>query len=109
MDFSIPQPLQEDVDRTNTRVAERVVPHLQAWYRQGEMPREFFALVGEAGGYGFELSRGRLTRRPTLREALLTEALAQVSGGAAISALAHADLGMMGLRPSPRSRTRTWG
>jgi alkylation response protein AidB-like acyl-CoA dehydrogenase len=97
MDFSTPQPLQEDVDRTTARVAERVVPHLHAWYRQGEMPREFFALVGEAGGYGFEFSRGRLTRRPALREALLTEALARVSGGAAISALAHADLGMMGL------------
>ena len=38
-----------------------------------------------------------MTRRPALREALLTEALARVSGGAAIAALAHADLGMMGL------------
>jgi alkylation response protein AidB-like acyl-CoA dehydrogenase len=97
MDFSIPQPLQEDVDRTSARIAERLGPHLQAWYREGELPREFFALVGEAGGYGFELARGRLVRRSALREALLTEALARVSGGAAVAALAHADLGMMGL------------
>ncbi len=97
MDFSIPQPLQEDVDRTSARIAEHLGPHLQAWYREGELPREFFALVGEAGGYGFELDRGRIVRRSALREALLTEALARVSGGAAVAALAHADLGMMGL------------
>jgi alkylation response protein AidB-like acyl-CoA dehydrogenase len=97
MDFSIPQPLKDDVDRASARIAEQIGPQLPAWYREGELPREFFDLVGEAGGFGFELARGRLVRRSALREALLTEALARVSGGAAVAALAHADLGMMGL------------
>ncbi|HSV92265.1 MAG TPA: acyl-CoA dehydrogenase family protein, partial [Desulfobacterales bacterium] len=97
MDFSIPQPLKDDVDHTIARIAEEIGPQLQAWYREGKLPREFFTLVGEAGGYGFELDRGRIVRRPSLREALLTEALARLSGGAAVAALAHADLGVMGL------------
>jgi alkylation response protein AidB-like acyl-CoA dehydrogenase len=38
-----------------------------------------------------------LAKRPALREALLAEELARLSPGAAVAALAHADLGMMGL------------
>jgi alkylation response protein AidB-like acyl-CoA dehydrogenase len=97
MDFSIPQPLKDDVDRTSARIAKEIGPQLPAWYREGKLPREFFTIVGEAGGYGFELDRGRIVRRPALREALLTAALARLSGGAAVAALAHADLGVMGL------------
>jgi alkylation response protein AidB-like acyl-CoA dehydrogenase len=97
MDFSIPRAIEDDADRARALVAEHVTPQVQGWYRQGEIPREFFSLLGSAGWYGYEAARGRLTRRSALREALLTEALARVSGGVAIAALAHADLGMMGL------------
>ncbi|MCK7514547.1 MAG: hypothetical protein MZV70_68105 [Desulfobacterales bacterium] len=100
MDFSIPQlNWHEDVDtfrgvrpgRDRRPAPAGLVPAGRA------AARIFQRLVGEAGGYGFELAEGRLVRRPALREALIAEALARLSPGAAIAALAHADLGMMGL------------
>jgi alkylation response protein AidB-like acyl-CoA dehydrogenase len=97
VDFSIPKQIQEEVERAVAALRERVVPHVQAWYREGAIPRDLFATLGAAGWYGYDLVEGRLIRRPALREALLAEALARVSGGTAIAALAHADLGMMGL------------
>lgn len=97
MDFSIPLPLEEEVARAERVAADTVRPHLQTWTRDGAIPREFFARLGSAGWYGYDVEGGRLRRRTALREALLTEALARTSGGAAIAALAHADLGLMGL------------
>jgi alkylation response protein AidB-like acyl-CoA dehydrogenase len=97
MDFSIPQELEDEISRFRSFVREHLEPQLAAWHRQRELPREFFAEMGRAGWYGFAFSEGRLVRRSALREALLAEELARHSGGAAIGALAHADLGMMGL------------
>jgi alkylation response protein AidB-like acyl-CoA dehydrogenase len=70
---------------------------LSLWYRQGDMSREFFEKMGEGGWYGFEVAEGRWAKRPALREALIAEELGKISPGAAIAALAHADLGMMGV------------
>jgi alkylation response protein AidB-like acyl-CoA dehydrogenase len=70
---------------------------LNAWYRQRELPKEFFTELGRSGAYGFVLSGGSLAKRSAFREALFAEELARRSPGAAIAALAHADLGMMGL------------
>ncbi|MGE5256654.1 MAG: acyl-CoA dehydrogenase family protein [Hyphomicrobiales bacterium] len=97
MDFAIPRHLQDELDRFREFLAEDMASRISEWYRQKEIPREFFEKVGMAGWYGFEVSQGRLVRRPALREALIAEELARVSPGAAIAALAHADLGMMGL------------
>jgi alkylation response protein AidB-like acyl-CoA dehydrogenase len=96
MDFSIPLPLEEEVGRAE-RVAAETLTDLQHWTREGSIPREFYARLGSAGWFGYDVEAGRLRRRAALREALLTEALARTSGGAAIAALAHADLGLMGL------------
>ena len=55
MDFSIPQPLQEDVDRTTARVAERVVPHLHGMVpRRAKCRAISLRSSGQAGWYGFE-------------------------------------------------------
>ncbi len=97
MDFSIPPSLEEEVGRAARMAAEAVQPDLHQWTREGAIPREFFARLGSAGWFGYDVEAGRLRRRTALREALLTEALARTSGGAAIAALAHADLGLMGL------------
>ncbi len=97
MDFSIPQRIAEDVDRFERFLKERFAVRLGVWHRSGELPREFFAELGRGGWYGTALVNGRLSRGPALREALIAEAFAKASPGAAIAALAHADLGLMGL------------
>jgi alkylation response protein AidB-like acyl-CoA dehydrogenase len=53
--------------------------------------------LGHADGYGFLVSGAHLVKRSAFREALFAAELARRSPGAAIAALAHADLGMMGL------------
>ena len=49
MDFSIPLPLAEEVERAERVAAETVLPHLHTWTREGSIPREFFARLGSAG------------------------------------------------------------
>jgi alkylation response protein AidB-like acyl-CoA dehydrogenase len=53
--------------------------------------------MGVGGWYGFEAGQGRWSRKSALREALIAEELAKCSPGAGVAALAHADLGMMGV------------
>jgi alkylation response protein AidB-like acyl-CoA dehydrogenase len=97
MDFSIPPRLEEDLSRFRGFLKDRMASRIAGWHRAGHLPRGFFEEMGQAGWFGFALSGGRLARRSALREALLTEELAKTSPGAAIAALAHADLGMMSL------------
>jgi alkylation response protein AidB-like acyl-CoA dehydrogenase len=61
------------------------------------LPREFFAELGRGEWFGTARVNGRLVRKPALREAMIAEEFAKLSPGAAIAALAHADLGLMGL------------
>jgi alkylation response protein AidB-like acyl-CoA dehydrogenase len=97
MEFSIPRQLGEEMERFREFLQGSLAKRLSEGYRQGELPREFFEALGAGGWYGFDVSGGRWERRPCLREALITEELARLSPGAAIAALAHADLGMMGV------------
>ncbi len=97
MDFSIPAAINEDVKRFRRFIKEGVAVRLAAWQRGGELPPEFFAELGRNGWYGVHFREGRLSRGPALREALVAEEFARISPGAAIAALAHADLGLMGL------------
>src|SRR5512143_211779 len=97
MDFAIPQHLIDELERFREFLTVHLTTRISEWYRQKEMPREFFEEMGTGGWYGFDVSQGRLARRPALREALIAEELARISPGAAIAALAHADLGTMGL------------
>ncbi len=53
--------------------------------------------MGESGWFGFKIEGDRLARGSALREAMVAEELAKVSPGVAIVALAHVDLGLMGL------------
>ncbi len=97
MDFTVPQQISEDVDRFRRLLKNSFAAKLAAWHQSGKLPREFFAELGRDGWYGTEFVNGRLSRGPALREALIAEEFAKISPGAAIAALAHADLGLMGL------------
>ena len=97
MDFAFTPEISSEFERFKGFLNAGFEARLKAWYRQGHLPREFFSELGLARGYGFELSEGRLKRPTAFREALFAEEMARRSPGAAIAALAHADLGMMGL------------
>jgi alkylation response protein AidB-like acyl-CoA dehydrogenase len=96
VDFTIPQHIAQDVDRFRGLLKGSFAAELAAWHRAGELSREFFAELGQGGWYGTVFVNGRLSRGPALREAMMAEEFAKVSPGAAIAALAHADLGLMG-------------
>jgi alkylation response protein AidB-like acyl-CoA dehydrogenase len=95
MEFSIPRHLSVEMEGFREFLQGPMSSRLSDWHRQGELPRVFFEQMGGGGWYGFDASQGRWARRPALREALIAEELARISPGAAIAALAHADLGMM--------------
>jgi alkylation response protein AidB-like acyl-CoA dehydrogenase len=97
MDFTIPADVSADIDRFEEFVKIRLQSDLPSWNRQRKLPSEFFRLMGESGWYGLEENKGRLTRKSALRESVIAEKLAMLSPGVAIAALAHVDLGLMGL------------
>lgn len=97
MDFAFPEETVSEIEGFKNFLSQGLESKLNEWYRQQALPRRFFEELGRAGAYGFRYAEGRLVKRSALREALLAEELARRSPGAAIAALAHADLGMMGL------------
>lgn len=97
MDFAIPTAVSEDIARFKEFIKLHIVPNLPSWNRQHGIPPAFFHRMGEGGWFGLKFKNGRLTRESALMEALVAEALAVVSPGIAIAALAHIDLGLMGL------------
>lgn len=97
MDFSIQEEVLVEIERFREVLREGLESRLAEWHRRRGLPRQFFEEMGRAGGYGYTVSDGRLARRSAFAEALFAEELARRSPGAAVAALAHADLGMMGL------------
>jgi alkylation response protein AidB-like acyl-CoA dehydrogenase len=97
MDFSIPKAEAGEVARFVGLLNGPFGSRLTQWFRQRELPRAFFSELGTGGWYGFEFEGGRIRRRSAFRQALITEEFAKVSPGAAVAALAHADLGLMAL------------
>ena len=97
MDFAIPTSLAEDLARFQEYIKKYLLVNLRNWNKQRELPPAFFHHMGEGGWFGLEFKDGRLIRKSALKEALVAEELAVVSPGVAIAALAHIDLGLMGL------------
>jgi alkylation response protein AidB-like acyl-CoA dehydrogenase len=98
MDFSIPAALTEEVRRFRVFLESELGSDLSRWYRSRRLSRRLFEVLGDGGWYGIHYNNGRLHESSALREALLTIELTKRSPGAAIAALAHADLGLMGLK-----------
>ncbi|MBT8365808.1 MAG: acyl-CoA/acyl-ACP dehydrogenase [Deltaproteobacteria bacterium] len=97
MDFAIPTALAENIVRFKDFVKAHIKPDLPSWNQNRELPPAFFHRMGEGGWFGLKFKDGRLTRESALMEALVAEELAIASPGVAIAALAHVDLGLMGL------------
>ena len=97
MDFAIPKSFADEMLRFKQFIKDRIKSALPGWYQSQTIPVEFFHEMGAGRWYGIEFKRGRLLRGSVLREALIAEELAKVSPGAAVTALAHVDLGLMGL------------
>jgi short-chain 2-methylacyl-CoA dehydrogenase len=97
MDFAVPPAVAKDLNRFKQFIKTHVSPDLKSWTRQRELPPAFFQRMGEGGWFGLGFRDGRLTRESALKEALVAEELAVVSPGVAIAALAHVDLGLMGV------------
>ncbi len=97
MDFAVPTGISEDLTRFKEFIKLHILPNLRSWNKKRKIPPAFFRDMGDGGWFGLEFKNGRLTRESALVEALVAEALAVVSPGVAIAALAHIDLGLMGL------------
>ncbi|MEW6667391.1 MAG: acyl-CoA dehydrogenase family protein [Thermodesulfobacteriota bacterium] len=97
MDFTVPHSILRDVEVFKVFLREHVIPRLASWHQERSLPRSLFAALGKEGWFGFTWEEGRLSKRPTLRTALLGEQLARISPGVAVAALAHNDLGISGL------------
>ena len=97
MDFAIPTAVSQDLDGLRDFIRTRLVPDLPSWTHRQKIPDTFFHLMGAGGWYGIKIKGGRLIRGSAVREAMIAEELARVSPGVAIVALAHVDLGLMGL------------
>ena len=97
MDFAIPAAITQDLNRLKDVIRTQIVPDLPSWTQKQKMPDTFLHLLGAGGWYGIKVKGERLIRGSALREAMIAEELAKVSPGVAIVALAHVDLGLMGL------------
>ncbi len=97
MDFAIPADLSEEIAKFEAFIKTDILPDLPAWSQKRELPRTLFRNMGKQGWYGLTFNNGRLQRESALKECIISETLARVSPGVAIAALAHTDLGIMGL------------
>ncbi|MEJ2283899.1 MAG: acyl-CoA/acyl-ACP dehydrogenase [Desulfobacterales bacterium] len=97
MDFALPAGLAEDMVKFEAFIQANILPDLSDWSHKKELPRAFFQTMGKNGWFGLKYENDRLIRKSALQESLVAEKLAQASPGAAIAALAHIDLGLMGL------------
>jgi alkylation response protein AidB-like acyl-CoA dehydrogenase len=97
MDFSIPASLAKEIKLFKAWIDQSLAGDLVKWYRSKALSRRLFEALGDGGWYGIHFQKGRLRESSALREALLTMELTKRSPGAAIAALAHSDLGLMGL------------
>jgi alkylation response protein AidB-like acyl-CoA dehydrogenase len=94
MDFSIPAELAAELADFDVFLKKKVSPNLQAWNREGIVPRSFLQMMGMAGWYGYRWQDERLIKRPGLRETLLLERIAKLSPGVAVTVLIISDLGL---------------
>jgi alkylation response protein AidB-like acyl-CoA dehydrogenase len=97
MDFAIPNDLAEDIERFEAFIKTDIIPELPNWNHKRELSRTFFHHMGKQGWYGLKFKNGSLIRGSALKESVIAEKLAEISPGLAIAALAHIDLGLMGL------------
>jgi alkylation response protein AidB-like acyl-CoA dehydrogenase len=97
MDFSIPALLAEELENFKDFLKIHLKPHLTSWYKNGEVPIDFYRAMGQGGWFGIKMKDDLMVRNSALREALIEEELAKISPGVAVAVLAHVNLGLAGL------------
>jgi alkylation response protein AidB-like acyl-CoA dehydrogenase len=97
VDFSLPNEVTEARREFRAFVDRHVRPHLQDWMRRGEVPRRLFLELGEDGWLGFVRKEGALLERSSLEQAVISEELARLSPGVAVTALVQVSLGLKSL------------
>ncbi len=97
MNFSISPELSEELDRFKSFLNNHLKPNLAVWYKKGQVPLNFFNVMGKEGWYGFKMKGHRLVKNSALRESLIQEELAKLSPGVAVAVLAHVNLGLTGI------------
>jgi len=110
MDISIPSELKREIEKFKKFLQLEVERDIATWYKDREVPRQFFLAMAAGGWFGFKFEQGRLSKPSMLRQALLMEQLAILSPGLAVATLVHTDLGLMGLYLfGSRYLTETYG
>jgi alkylation response protein AidB-like acyl-CoA dehydrogenase len=97
LDWMVPQEVQERLGSFREYLSRKVKPHLRSWMSRSEIPKSFFEGLGREGWLGFDATSERPQERSCLERALLLEALAELSPGLAVAALAQSSLGLKGL------------
>lgn len=97
MDFSVPESVKNELKIFQEFLDEQVKPHLAGWYQRKTLARELFSKMGKGGWFGFSWKNGTISKKDSLRGAILIEHLARISPGVAVAFLAHNDLGIAGL------------
>lgn len=97
MNFNLPIAVTEEMERFKGFLNEYLTPELPAWYRQGAIPREFYRAMGKGRWFGFEMKNGDLIKQSAFKDILISENIARLSPGVAVTVLVHMNLGLMGL------------
>jgi alkylation response protein AidB-like acyl-CoA dehydrogenase len=97
MDFFMPEELSTDKRQFDDFLSSYMTPHLGTWHKEGSVPRDFFLELGRGGWLGFDVKDGTVLEQPALKHAVLTESLAALSPGVAVTVLVHISLGTLGL------------
>lgn len=92
MDFAWTQRELELKSSIQQFIEKEIKPHMAGWYRDDEIPRQFFAKMAEEGFLGYLETEGQWMEAPMLDQVLVTQALAEVSPGIAVGVMAHAGL-----------------
>jgi alkylation response protein AidB-like acyl-CoA dehydrogenase len=73
---------------------EQIKPNLREWKEKNTTPRRMFQILGENGLLGFSVNENNVNQIPWQRNISFYRDLAQLSGGCAIAAFAHSQLGV---------------
>ena len=97
MEFTIPTQIKRDIEEFTKFLKSHLKPNISSWYKNGEIPINFFHLMASGGWLGIRWKNEELQKTSALRDALILEELSKMSGGVAIAILAHVSLGFAGL------------
>lgn len=97
MDFTVPEDIRGELELFKSYLKRRIKPDLSTWYKNGDLPIQFYRDMGRNGWFGMQWKENRIVKTSALREALIEEELAKVSPGSAVAVLAHVNLGLTGL------------